>query len=118
VGLVGKGVDATPDTAEVALQDAVPSQRLELGARDSSEVERSRPQRFVTVRLGRALSGGTYDVAARGFLNLRLLVGGGDTTMVYVPPPPPAEIPEPANGEEMGDGTEGQDETETDGAER
>jgi len=115
---VGEGVDATPDTAEVALQDAVPSQRLELGARDSSEVERSRPQRFVTVRLGRALSGGTYDVAARGFLNLRLLVGGGDTTMVYVAPPPPAEIPEPENGEEMGDGTEGQDASGTDGAEQ
>jgi hypothetical protein len=38
--------------------------------------------------------------------------------MVYVPPPPPAEIPEPENGEQMGDGTEGQDETGTDGAEQ
>ncbi len=117
-GLVGEGLDVPPDTAESVRQDPVPSERLELGARDSSDVERSRPQRFVTVRLGRALSGGTYDVAARGFLNLRHLVGGGDTTMVYIPPPPPAEIPEPANGEEMGDGTEGQDESGTDGAEQ
>jgi len=131
VGLVREGLGVPPDTAEAARQDSVPpdtaeavrqdpvpSERLELGVRDSSDLERSRPQRFVTVRLGRALSGGTYDVAARGILNLRLLAGGGDTTMVYVPPPPPAEIPEPANGEEMGDGTEGQDETGTDGAER
>jgi hypothetical protein len=107
-----------PDTAESVRQDPVPLERLELGAQDSSDVERSRPQRFVTVRLGRALSDGTYDVAARGFLNLRLLVGGGDTTMVYVAPPPPAEIPEPENGEEMGDGTEGQDASGTDGAEQ
>ncbi len=116
-GLVGAEIDVPSDTAEVARPDAAPSQRLESGAWDGGDFERSRPQRFVTVRLGRALSGGTYDVAARGFLNLRLLVGGGDTIVVYVPPPPPAEFPS-ENGEEMGDGTEGQDETGTDGAER
>ncbi|MCK5482667.1 MAG: hypothetical protein KAJ13_03160, partial [Gemmatimonadetes bacterium] len=59
----------------------------------------------------------TYDVSARGFLNLRLLVGGGDTTLVYVPQPPPAENHDPESGEEMGDGSEGQDESGTDGAE-
>jgi hypothetical protein len=64
-------------------------------------VEKTRPQRFVSVRLGRALSEGTYDVSARGFLNLRLLAGGGDTTIVYEPPDPLPE-PEPldAVGEE------------------
>ena len=117
VGLVGEELEVPPDTAEEERQDVALSQRPESGARDSGDVERSRPQRFVTVRLGRALSGGTYDVSARGFLNLRLLVGGGDTTLVYVPPPPPAENPDPESGEEMGDGSEGQDESGTDGAE-
>ena len=117
VGLVGEELEVPPDTAEEERQDVALSQRPESGAQDSGDVERSRPQRFVTVRLGRALSGGTYDVSARGFLNLRLLVGGGDTTLVYVPPPPPAENPDPESGEEMGDGSEGQDESGTDGAE-
>jgi hypothetical protein len=52
---------------------------------------RPRPQRFVSVRLGRGLVEGTYAVSARGFPNLRLLSGGGDTTFVYEPPPAPEE---------------------------
>jgi len=103
----GQAPDVPPDAGEEVRQDVVPLQPPE-----SDQLERGRPQRFVTVRLGRALSGGTYDVTARGFLNLRLLAGGGDTTLVYVPPPP--EPAEPENGE----GKEGQDGPGTDGAER
>lgn len=60
-----------------------PDQFVEPG---SVWVERERPERFVSIRLGRALSEGAYEVSARGFLNLRMLSGGGDTTLVYVPP--------------------------------
>lgn len=48
------------------------------------------PSRFVTVRLAEALASGTYLIGARGFTNLRRLVGGGDTTFV-------AEVPEPVS---------------------
>lgn len=52
-------------------------------------VERARPSGIVTVRLGRSLVEGAFDVSVRGFGNVRGLVGGGDTTFVYEPPPPP-----------------------------
>jgi len=81
------------------------------------QVDRARPQRFVSVRLGRPLVGGEYDVSARGFLNLRLLAGGGDTTFVYEPP---AAIPEEESAGEGpgGEGIEGEgDGEEGDGEE-
>ena len=88
---------AEPVTPEPADQGEIsPEEPAEPG---SLGVERARPERFVSVRLGRALSAGTYDVSARGFLNLRMLPGGGDTTIVYVPPEP---LPEP-EAQEAGD---------------
>lgn len=70
---VAPGEDASPENGQPP-----PVEALEL---------RARPQRFVSVRLGRALTEGTYDVSARGFINLRQLSGGGDTVMVYEAPP-------------------------------
>jgi hypothetical protein len=63
----------------------------------AARVERNRPERFVSVRLERALTEGTYDVSARGLLNLRMLSGGGDTTLVYEPS---AALPDPKAMEE------------------
>ena len=88
------------------------------GAADSSSVEtltveRARPQNFVSVRLGRGLVQGTYDVSARGFTNLRRLTGGGDTTMVYEPPP--VAPPEEAVEDENGDGENGSEAAREDG---
>lgn len=101
----GADVDlqADPITLEPADQGEIsPDETLEPG---SVGVEKARPERFVSVRLGRALSEGAYDVSARGFLNLRLLTGGGDTTIVYEPPQPLPE-PEPleVGGEESVEG--------------
>lgn len=53
------------------------------------------PSSFVSLRLGAALSSGTYRIEAAGWVNLRALVGGGDTTFVVEPPPPaPDSVPE------------------------
>jgi hypothetical protein len=89
----------TPKPAD--LGEISPDETVEPG---SAGVERARPERFVSVRLGRALSEGTYAVTARGFFNLRMLSGGGDTTIVYQPP---ELLPEPqeAGGEEAVNGT-------------
>jgi hypothetical protein len=86
---------------------------VEVGAEEAEvspvvEVERARPQRFVSVRLARPLVGGEYGVSAGGFLNLRLLAGGGETTFVYEPPPPvPQE--EPGETEPGGGNLEGEE---------
>jgi hypothetical protein len=88
-----------------------PTAGLEAAATDSvQEPLRARPERTVTVRLGRALLEGTYSVAARGFANLRLLTGGGDTTFVYEPPAPPE--PEEGAPEDVDAGAEPDDSEE------
>jgi hypothetical protein len=95
-----EGIDPDSLAGEVGSGDAEASPVV--------EVERVRPQRFVSVRLERPLAGGDYDVSARGFLNLRLLAGGGDTTFVYEPPPPVPEE-EPAESEPGEGDIEGQE---------
>lgn len=55
-----------------AAADAEPGQEAE-----------GRPAPVVTVRLERPLSPGTYAVRARGFANLRELLGGGEATFVH-----------------------------------
>lgn len=47
--------------------------------------ERVRPARVVTVLLAASLKPGSYTIEARGFRNLRELLGGGDTSFVYPP---------------------------------
>ncbi|MGB5527561.1 MAG: hypothetical protein WBN79_11905, partial [Gemmatimonadota bacterium] len=89
------GVEPDSLAGEVALDDPEVIPAL--------QVDRARPQRFVSVRMGRPLIGGEYDVSARGFRNLRLLAGGGDTTFVYEPP---AAIPEEEPAQEESDGDE------------
>ncbi|NNK47879.1 MAG: hypothetical protein HKP01_03300, partial [Gemmatimonadetes bacterium] len=77
----------------------------------ASQEARPRPQRFVSVRLDRALAAGVFEVSASGFWNLRGLSGGGDTTMVYEPPPPVPESESdeiPRDEEEAEVGTEGE----------
>ncbi len=82
----GVGPDSVADGVGL---DSIPGERSPGDSQEFPPVqeERARPQRFVSVRLGRALVEGVYDVSADGFLNLRLLSGGGDTTLVYEPPP-------------------------------
>jgi hypothetical protein len=86
-----------PDVSEVAPPG-------EAAISGTAPIDRARPERFVAVRLERALTEGTFDVRVQGFLNLRLLSGGGDTTMVYEAPPP---VPDPESvevgGEESGE---------------
>lgn len=93
-----EGVEPDSLDGEIALDDAEQIPAV--------QDERARPQRFVSVRLGRPLVGGDYEVSARGFLNLRLLAGGGDTTFVYEPP---AAVPEE---EPAGEGNEGEEDGE------
>jgi hypothetical protein len=64
----------------------------ETGEAQAEQEARPRPQRYVTVRLSRALEAGVFEVSASGFWNLRGLSGGGDTTFVYEPPPPITEL--------------------------
>ncbi len=83
-----------PGDIEVEAQElAVDSAATDLTTQDE---ERGRPLATVVVRLARPLTPATYEVSARGFANLRLLVGGGDTTFVYEPPPEPAPADEDA----------------------
>ena len=119
VGVVEVGTGEEWPIAEFVIGDLAPAEVPEEDvesdslavevALDDAEViplvqaERARPQRFVSVRLGRPLVGGDYEVSARGFLNLRLLAGGGDTTFVYEPPAAVLEE-EPA-----GEGIEGEE---------
>lgn len=100
--VVGQGA-AAPDAASDSVSMA--TQGGEEGEPDVMEA-RQRPENLLTVRLGRALTEGTYRVQVQGLPNLRGLLGGGDTTFVYVPPVPaaeatedPAEAAEPAPGE-------------------
>lgn len=83
----------------------------------NAPIERALPERFVGVRLERALTEGMFEVRAQGFSNLRLLSGGGDTTMVYEVPPP---VPDPeaveVDGEVDGEG-DGEVDGEVDGEE-
>jgi hypothetical protein len=82
-----------PEVSEVAPPGEAPTS-------GSAPIDRARPERFVAVRLERALTEGTFEVRTQGFLNLRLLSGGGDTTMVFEAAPP---VPDPESVEVGGD---------------
>ena len=100
-----------PPAAPGEAQASQPADSLSVA---SATVERARPQNFVSVRLGRPLAQGEYDVSARGFTNLRQLAGGGDTTVVYEPPP--VALEEEAQDGDIGDGENGSVEVPEDGA--
>jgi hypothetical protein len=96
IGLVvGQGA-AAPDAASDSV--SIDREGGEGGEPDVTEL-RQRPENLLTVRLGRALTEGTYRVQVQGLPNLRSLLVGGDTTFVYVPPLPAEGATEDPTGE-------------------
>jgi len=102
-GAVGPEEAALPSVATGDSISGTPDVSVD-SATERGQATRARPQRFVTVRLGRALGAGTYDVRASGFVNVRFLTGGGATTVSYEPP---AAVPETSPEGEAAD--EGED---------
>lgn len=118
VGVTAEGTGEVWPVAEFAVGDlatvdsmAAPEAETDSIGEASGTPERVRPQRHVSVRLERAVAAGSYDLVARGFLNLRGLSGGGDTTLVYEAPAarpeeeetdPDMEVPDGEGREEEG----------------
>ncbi|MFV1988904.1 MAG: Ig-like domain-containing protein [Gemmatimonadota bacterium] len=83
-GTVPDSTALPPDSAAAAPDQPTPADSIDGGVPQADAL----PTRFVTVRLARGITSGTYRLTAAGFANLRDLIGGGDTTFVADVPAP------------------------------